>query len=151
MIVVEDWPENVSSRSGPRRSRRAVRRGTLEIDTVIGTGSKDCIVTLVERKTGLLLIGKLKDRTTQSLNRRVIHLINRHDGAFKTITADNGTEFHDYQRIEARTKAIFYFARPYHSWERGSNENANGLIRQYLPKGTSMEGLPSAAMQLDRS
>jgi IS30 family transposase len=115
--------------------------GHWEIDTVMGTGSKDCIVSLVERKTGLLLIGKLADRTTISLNRRVIGLINRHEGAFETITSDNGTEFHHYQRIEARTQAVFYFARPYHSWERGSNENANGLIRQYLPKGTSMAAL----------
>ncbi len=107
----------------------------------MGSGSKDCIVTLVERKTGVLLIGKLKDRTTASLNRRVIHLIKRHNGAFETITSDNGTEFHDYQRIEERTKATFYFATPYHSWERGSNENANGLIRQYLPKGSGMAGL----------
>lgn len=115
--------------------------GHWEIDTVIGTGSKDCIVSLVERKSGLLLIGKLKDRTTASLNRRVIHLIRRHDTAFETITSDNGTEFHDYQKIEGRTQVTFYFAKPYHSWERGSNENANGLIRQYLPKGTSMAGL----------
>jgi transposase, IS30 family len=115
--------------------------GHWEIDTVMGTGSKDCIVSLVERKSGLLLIGKLGDRTTASLNRRVLHLIRRHDAAFETVTADNGTEFHDYRRIEARTKALFYFARPYHSWERGSNENANGLIRQYLPKGSSMAGL----------
>ena len=115
--------------------------GHWEVDTVMGTGSKDCIVSLVERKSGLLLIGKLGDRTTDSLKRRVIRLINRHDGLFETITADNGTEFHDYQGIEGRTKATFYFATPYHSWERGSNENANGLIRQYLPKGTSMAGL----------
>jgi IS30 family transposase len=115
--------------------------GHWEIDTVMGAGSKDCIVTLVERKSGLLLIGKLADRTTASLNRRVIHLIRRDGSAFETVTADNGTEFHDYRRIEARTQARFYFARPYHSWERGSNENANGLIRQYLPKGTSMAGL----------
>jgi IS30 family transposase len=112
--------------------------GHWEIDTVMGTGSKDCIVSLVERKTGLVIIGKLGDRTCESLNRRVIRLINRHDGAFVSITSDNGTEFHDYRRIEERTEATFYFARPYHSWERGSNENANGLIRQYLPKGTSM-------------
>jgi IS30 family transposase len=65
--------------------------GHWEIDTVMGTGSKDCIVSLVERKSGLLLIGKLADRTTASLNRRVIHLINQHDGPFKTITSDNGT------------------------------------------------------------
>jgi transposase, IS30 family len=115
--------------------------GHWEIDTVLGTGSKDCIVSIVERKSGLLLIGKLKDRTTASLNRRVIGIIKRHKGAFETITSDNGTEFHHYPCIEARTQATFYFARPYHSWERGSNENANGLIRQYLPKGTSMAGL----------
>ena len=115
--------------------------GHWEIDTVMGAGSKDCIVSLVERKSGLLLIGKLEDRTAASLNRRVIRLIRRHDAAFETVTADNGTEFHDYKGIEARTQALFYFARPYHSWERGSNENANGLIRQYLPKGVSMAGL----------
>jgi IS30 family transposase len=57
------------------------------------------------------------------------------------VTADNGTEFHGYERIERLTGAAFYFARPYHSWERGSNENANGLLRQYLPKGASMAGL----------
>jgi len=117
------------------------RVGHWEIDTVMGTGSKDCIVSLVERQSGLLLVGKLADRTTASLNRRVIGIIRRHQGPFETITSDNGTEFHDYRRIEARTKAIFYFARPYHSWERGSNENANGLLRQYLPKGESMAGL----------
>ena len=115
--------------------------GHWEIDTVMGSGSKDCIVSLVERKSGLLLIGKLADRATASLNRRVIQLIRRDAGAFETVTADNGTEFHDYKGIEARTQALFYFARPYHSWERGSNENANGLIRQYLPKGASMAAL----------
>ena len=129
----------ISERPASVETRRQL--GYWEIDAVMGTSSKDCLVSLVERKSGLLLIGKLKDRTTTSLNLRVIRLINRHHGAFETITADNGTEFHHYQRIEARTKALFYFARPYHSWERGSNENANGLIRQYLPKGTSMAGL----------
>jgi transposase, IS30 family len=143
----------ISERPASVETRRQL--GHWEIDTVMGTGSKDCIVTLVERKTGLLLIGKLEDRTTASLNRRVIRLISRHQGAFETITSDNGTEFHHYERIEARTKALFYFARPYHSWERGSNENANGLIRQYLPKGTSMAGLSqqqcdSIAQKLNR-
>lgn len=130
---------HISERPASVETRRQL--GHWEIDTVMGTGSKDCIVSLVERKTGFLFIGKLEDRTTVSLNRRVIRLITRHEGAFETITADNGTEFHHYQRIEARTHVLFYFARPYHSWERGSNENANGLIRQYLPKGTSMAGL----------
>jgi transposase, IS30 family len=60
---------------------------------------------------------------------------------FETVTADNGTEFHDYPRIEHLTGVTFYLARPYHSWERGSSKNANGLIRHYLPKGASMVGL----------
>ncbi len=129
----------ISERPASVETRSDVRHW--EIDTVMGAGSKDCVVSLVERKTGFLLIGKLEDRTTASLNRSVIGIIRRHGGRFETITSDNGTEFHDYRRIEARTKALFYFARPYHSWERGSNENANGLIRQYLPKGTSVAGL----------
>src|SRR5690606_38452423 len=112
-----------------------------EIDTVMGRGSTDCIVTLTERKTGFVMIGKLADRTTQSLNKRTLSLINRHPSALKTTTADDGTEFHQYPTIEHACCAKFYFANPYHSWERGSNENCNGLIRQYLPKGTSMMSL----------
>jgi len=116
-------------------------RGHWEIDTVMGKGSSDCIVTLVERKTGFLMIGKLADRTTKNLNKRTRSLIARDPGAFRTITADNGTEFHQYKKIEEVHPVRFYFATPYHSWERGSNENTNGLIRQYLPKGTSMKSL----------
>ena len=80
------------------------------------------------------MIGKLKNKSTRSLNKKVIRLINRYPGLFKTITADNGTEFHQYAAIEKACHIRFYFATPYHSWERGSNENANGLIRQYFPK-----------------
>jgi transposase, IS30 family len=116
------------------------RVGHREADTVMGAGSKDCVATLVERKTGLVLIGKLADRTARALSRRLTRLI-RGAGRVETVTADNGTEFYDYQRVEGLTGAAFYFARPYHSWERGSNENAHGLIRQYLPKGQSMTGL----------
>jgi IS30 family transposase len=116
------------------------RVGDWEADTVMGAGSRDCVATLVERKTGLVLIGKLKDRTADSLSQRLTRLI-RGAGRVETVTADNGTEFHGYERIERRTGVVFYFARPYRSWERGSNENANGLVRQYLPKGASMAGL----------
>jgi IS30 family transposase len=129
----------ISERPPEVESRESV--GHWEADTVAGSCDKDCVVTLVERKTGLVLIGKLTDRTAGSLSRRVVSLMSRRGGRFETVTADNGTEFHDYQRIERRTGATFYFARPYRSWERGSNENANGLLRQYLPKGVSMAGL----------
>ncbi len=130
---------HISTRPASVENRRQSEHW--EIDTVMGTGYQDCILSLVERKTGFLLIGKLANLTTKSLNQRVIPLIKQHAGAFKTITADNGTEFHDYKDIEQSTKATFYFATPHHAWERGSNENANGLIRQYLPKGASMVGL----------
>lgn len=115
--------------------------GHMEIDTVMGAGSQDCVVTLVDRATGEIAIGKLEDRTVESLNKRVVALLRRHPGRYQTITADNGTEFHGYENIERETAVNFYFANPYHSWERGSNENANGLLRQYLPKRTSMKGV----------
>ncbi len=130
---------HISERPKSVESRRII--GHWEIDTVMGKGSSDCIVTLVERKTGFVQIGKLKDRTTHSLNKKTIALIRRDPDAFKTITSDNGTEFHQYKMIEKQFNVRFYFANPYHSWERGTNENTNGLIRQYLPKGTSMENL----------
>lgn len=86
----------------------------------MGCGSKHCIVTLVERVTGYTLIGQLNDRTTDSLNRRVIELMASSDKDFKTITADNGTEFYQYEVIEQATGVEFYFATLHHSWERGT-------------------------------
>lgn len=133
---------HISERPPSIETRRY--KGHWEIDTVMGRGSKDCIVTLTERKTGFVMIGKLNDRTTHSLNKRTLALIERNPTAFKTITADNGTEFHQYRQIEKECSAKFYFTNPYHSWERGSNENCNGLIRQYLPKGESMASLTQA-------
>lgn len=133
---------HISQRPSSAESRRIT--GHWEIDTVMGKGSKACIVTLVERKTGYTLIGKLPDRTTRSLNERCIHLIQHEPIPFHSITADNGTEFHGYKQIEAKTQTKFYFATPHHSWERGTNENTNGLIRQYLPKGQSMKSLTQA-------
>lgn len=116
--------------------------GHWEGDTVLGDGDgRACVVTLVERVTGYTLVGKLRNRTKEEFNRRVIELIRRMPWAFKTITADNGTEFHGYKGIEEATNVLFYFAHPYHSWERGTNENTNGLLRQYLPKRKSMHSV----------
>lgn len=115
--------------------------GHWEVDTVVGVGSKDCVATLVERKTGFTMLGRLPDRSKTSMSKRLKSLISRIQSSFKTITADNGTEFHDYETVENTTGVKFYFATPYHSWERGSNENLNGLLRQYLPKRSSLAGL----------
>jgi IS30 family transposase len=84
------------------------------------------------------MIGKLKARTVAELNRAVLDLIHSAPLPVLTITADNGTEFHGYGEIEEETGARFYFATPHHSWERGTSENTNGLVRQYLPKRKSM-------------
>lgn len=130
----------------PAAVERRQQLGHWEIDTVMGKyGTKPCIVTLVERKSGFVLIGKLKARTMEEANRATLELMQRHGGRFRTITADNGTEFHGYQAVEDQTDTKYYFATPYHSWQRGTNENTNGLIRQYLPKGTSMAGLSQDA------
>jgi IS30 family transposase len=129
-------------RERPAYVEKRARVGHWEIDTVMGAGQQgDCVVTLVERKTGFVLIGKLPCRTKEHAIRVITALIRRHPGRFRTITSDNGTEFHCYRSIEAATGATFYFATPHHAWERGTSENTNGLIRQYLPKGQSMEQL----------
>lgn len=139
----------------PSAVERRRQFGHWEIDTVHGRLGTDCVVTLAERASGYVLIGKMPDYTMAALNNRALKLMRRHPGWFKTITADNGTEFHAYRDIEDATDVTIYFATPYHSWERGTNENTNGLIRQYLPKGQSMESLTQArcnaiALKLNR-
>ncbi len=126
----------IAERPASVDQRKAI--GHWEIDTVMGVGNDDCVVTLVERVSGYVLIGKLKARTMKEAARRTIALLRKHPEKFHTITADNGTEFHSYEKIESATGVKFYFATPHHAWERGTNENTNGLIRQYLPKRTSM-------------
>lgn len=126
----------------PAGAEHRSRVGHWEVDTVLGNSQGGaCIMTLVERKTGYVVIGQLERRATAELNARLEALIQRERRPVRTITADNGTEFHSYKTVERRLPVKFYFATPHHSWERGSNENMNGLIRQYLPKGVSMEHL----------
>lgn len=127
----------------PPEAENRTEIGHWEVDTVHGKG-KGSIATIVDRKTGYVLIGKLENRTAQATNERLRHLISKHPDRFETITSDNGCEFHGYRDLEDRCDVTFYFAHPYHSWERGTNENTNGLIRQYLPKGCCMDDLTQA-------
>lgn len=129
----------------PAAATHRTRVGHWEVDTVLGNSQAGaCVVTLVERKTGYLVIGRLARRAGPELNACLEALIARERRPVRTITADNGTEFHSYKALERRVRARFYFATPHHSWERGLNENTNGLVRQYLPKGQSMEHLTQA-------
>jgi IS30 family transposase len=116
------------------------RIGDWEIDTMHGRGLA-CVVTVVERKTGLLRMGPIQRATKEATLQRTVKLLRPERDRVKTITADNGTEFHNYRELENILGAEVYFATPHHAWERGTNENTNGLIRQYLPKGTNLSRL----------
>ena len=118
------------------------RFGHWEGDTMLGTGrAGPCLLTLVERKSGFVALGKLPRRTGDFVNDRAHQIIAAQPRPVRTITVDNGTEFHSYAALEQRVATRFYFATPHHAWERGTNENTNGLLRQYLPKGASMARL----------
>lgn len=110
------------------------RIGDWEIDTIIGKNHKGVLLTIVERKSKLTLIQKLPNKQAESVADATICLLKPYKKAVFTITSDNGKEFAQHATISNKLKAQVYFAHPYHSWERGLNENTNGLIRQYFPK-----------------
>lgn len=127
----------------PAIVNRRGRCGDWEADTVHGKG-KPSIVTVVERKSGLVRIGPLPRATVEHTNARLVQILSREPRPIHTITSDNGAEFHGYKEIERQLGTTVYFATPHHAWERGTNENTNGLIRQYLPKGSSLANLTQA-------
>jgi IS30 family transposase len=120
----------ISERPAIVEKRR--RQGDWEGDTV--RGKRGHIVTLVDRASRYLTARKVLHCTRQAVTARVVVMLKGHPA--RTLTVDNGAEFKGHREIERRTKAAVYFAAPYHSWERGTNENTNGLLRRYLPKGT---------------
>lgn len=116
--------------------------GHWEADTMLGASQAGpCVFSMVERQSGYLLLGQLAQRTSACVNARARQLIRAQRRPVHTITVDNGTEFHEYTTLERATGTRFYFATPHHAWERGTNENTNGLVRQYLPKRQSMAHL----------
>jgi len=126
----------------PAAAETRAQVGHWEADTMLGAGQAGpCVLSLVERKTGYLVLGKLRRRTSAEVNHRAQPLIRAQPRRVQTITVDNGTEFHEYAALERATGIRFYFATPHHAWERGTNENTNGLLRQYLPKRRSMARL----------
>jgi len=115
---------------------RRRRIGDWEGDTVIGKKRKSALFTLVERKTLYTVILRLKNKQAEQLAKVAIQSLKPLKKRIKTITLDNGLEFAEHGKIASALEADIYFAHPYASWERGINENTNGLIRQYFPKGT---------------
>lgn len=116
------------------------RFGDFEMDTIVGRGNHGAIVTLIERSTNMLFMRKLKKgKNAKELAQTVIHLLSPFKDHIKSITTDNGTEFACHEMIAKSLGVTIYFADPYASWQKGAIENANGLIRQYVPKKETFE------------
>ena len=131
-IMIHERPEIVDEKK---------RLGDWEIDTIIGKQHKQAIVTLVERVSKKTLIGQVGSKQADFVRSQVISLLNSIKLYVLSITADNGGEFSQHEQIASALETHIYFAHPYHSWERGLNENTNGLIRQYIPKGKDFADL----------
>jgi len=110
------------------------RIGDWEGDTIVGGERKGSVVTLVERKSKYLLMAKVDKADAETVANTVIDIGKPHEDRFETITYDNGREFAAHATMATALRVAVFFAKPYHSWERGVNENTNGLIRQYIPK-----------------
>ena len=124
-VSIENRPAIVDSKG---------RYGDWEVDTIIGKSHQQAIVSLTERKSRLSLIRKVERKTADLVGKAVIDLLNPISQLVHTITADNGKEFAKHESISKQLQTDFFFAHPYSSWERGLNENTNGLIRQYFTK-----------------
>ena len=137
-VCIDERPVVVEQRS---------RVGDWEADTIIGKPGGTVLVTLAERKTRQSILALSPDKSAKAVKNAIIRALQPHAPHVHTITYDNGKEFAHHTEIASALDARGYFAHPYHSWERGLNENMNGLIRQYLPKGTSFDSLTQDDIQ----
>jgi IS30 family transposase len=127
-VRIEGRPKIIDSRR---------RFGDWEGDTVVGKGHRSAVVTMVERKSGYAKIGKLKGLYSTPVIQSAARRLNRLPKQLRrSMTLDNGREFSQHKRLTALTGIEVYFAKPYAAWQRGTNENTNGLLRQFFPKGT---------------
>lgn len=128
-IDIDERPEIVDQK---------IRIGDWEGDTVIGKNHRGALVTLAERKSRYMLAAQVPGKQASGVTAAVTQLLRPHKGKCHTMTFDNGKEFAEHEAIAAELDVDVYFAHPYHSWERGLNENSNGLLRQYFPKGMEL-------------
>ena len=122
----------------PIEIEQRARFGDLEIDTIVGKHHQQSLVSIVDRKTGYLWLKKCNTRKAEEICRTTINLLRPIKDQLKTITADNGKEFSLHEDIAEELDVDWYFADPYSAWQRGTNENTNGLIRQYIRKGSDL-------------
>ena len=122
----------------PNIVERKIRLGDWEGDTVVGKNHQGALVTLVDRKSKLTLIGKVNRYTAEAVEKTIISLMELLPRRNYTLTVDNGKEFASHESVADALQIKVYFADPYSAWQRGLNENTNGLIRQYVPKGSDV-------------
>jgi len=127
-------PHKISIEERPKIVDEKERIGDLEIDLVIGTQHKKAILTVNDRVTGMAKMALLESKSSKQTKQKLVEILTEWKPFLKTITSDNGKEFALHREIATELNVEYFFARPYHSWERGANENLNGLIRQYFPK-----------------
>lgn len=133
----------------PQTANERVNYGHWEGDTVIGANRTGYLVTLVERKSGYALVGHIPKATKENFRTKaeeLLALLPKH--LKRSLTLDNGREMNDYEVFEKHTKMPIYFAHPYHSWERGTNENFNGLLRQFFPKSRELGNINKQELDL---
>jgi IS30 family transposase len=137
-------PAQVSIDGRPAVVERRARYGDWEGDTVVGKQRRGGLVSLVERKSGYLLLGQVDRLQAQPVRQVAAELLRPLPPTLRrTLTLDNGKEFSDHQQLTRRLRIDVYFAHAYCAWERGTNENTNGLVRQFFPKGSDLASLPS--------
>ena len=129
----------VSIDQRPNIVEKRERFGDLEVDLIIGKNHKQAILTVNDRASGMLKMKKVKSKNADEVTQAINDVLEEWIPYIQTITADNGKEFAGHQNVAEFLKIDYYFAHPYHSWERGSNENLNGLVRQYFKKGTDFD------------
>lgn len=141
-------PHRVGIEARPAVVEKRTRIGDWEVDTIIGGHHQAALVSLVERKSRFTLLGHVRYRTAEKVTDQIITLLQGQPHPVHTLTADNGREFAWHQQISAALKAAFYFAQPFAAWQRGLNENTNGLIRQYFPKGADLRQVSEQELQM---
>lgn len=127
-------PGRIDIDQRPAIVEEKIRLGDWELDTIVGTGQSGVIVSMVDRASKLTKLYKLDHRTAEEVGEALINRLSPIRPFVLTLTADNGKEFANHKKVSIELEAEFYFAKPYHSWERGLNEHTNGLVRQYFPK-----------------